>query len=624
MKLYSFFATGGLVVGFNLPFDISRLAIGWGETRDPKHRGRPFARGFSFRFAEWVDRRDGTRKEDRYKARIRIKHVDSKRSFIGLGGARTQGHAAAARPQFLDCRTLAFALTGKGYSLDGALEAFGCAERKMKIEQHGVVNSDAIDYNRQDVRSTLVLFEALRAEFSRHDLHLLPSRAYSPASIAKAYLGEMRLTPPLEKWRDVSPEVLGIAMTAYYGGRSECRIRRLAVPVVYCDFLSMYPTVNSLMGLWRLLTAASVEAVDVTLEATQLVQGVTLDQCFTPSIWSAFNFFAEVEPDGDILPVRARYEEGNPAYTIGLNPVTSAIPLWYAGPDLVASTLLTGRPPKIRRAFRVVGIGQQPGLRPITLRGAVRVDPAVDDFFRQVIEERYRIKHDRRLNADERERLTRFLKVLATSGSYGIFAQMDRRELPAKRSEDVHVYGLRGSFPARTGTPEDPGRYCFPPVAALISAAARLMLALLERSVTDLGGTYAFADTDSMAIVATETGGKYVGHGPGEDGGEPLPVPALSHDQVLDIVERFRALSPYSRDLVPESILKIEDENYAIDEAGQAASEIGGLFCLAISSKRYCLFNYGGDGTLVIRKPSEHGLGHYLDPDGGPRPEEDV
>jgi hypothetical protein len=33
--------------------------------------------------------------------------------------------------------------------------------------------------------------------------------------------------------------------------------------------------------------------------------------------------------------------------------------------------------------------------------------------------------------------------------------------------------------------PERSGEYCFPPLASLITAAARLMLALLERCVTD-------------------------------------------------------------------------------------------------------------------------------------------
>ena len=44
-------------------------------------------------------------------------------------------------------------------------------------------------------------------------------------------------------------------------------------------------------------------------------------------------------------------------------------------------------------------------------------------------------------------------------------------------------------------------------MAACITAAARLMLAILETLVTERGGTWAFWDTDSMAIVATEHGG---------------------------------------------------------------------------------------------------------------------
>ena len=34
-------------------------------------------------------------------------------------------------------------------------------------------------------------------------------------------------------------------MSTYYGGRSEVRMRRMAVRVLYCDFLSMYPTVST-------------------------------------------------------------------------------------------------------------------------------------------------------------------------------------------------------------------------------------------------------------------------------------------------------------------------------------------------------------------------------------------
>jgi hypothetical protein len=45
----------------------------------------------------------------------------------------------------------------------------------------------------------------------------------------------------------------GICMQSYYGGRAEIRIRHTPVPILYTDFLSQYPTVNTLLGLWRLL-----------------------------------------------------------------------------------------------------------------------------------------------------------------------------------------------------------------------------------------------------------------------------------------------------------------------------------------------------------------------------------
>ena len=49
---------------------------------------------------------------------------------------------------------------------------------------------------------------------------------------------------------------MGIIMSTYYGGRSEVRFRRVRIAqVLYCDFLSMYPTVCTLMGLWRFVIA---------------------------------------------------------------------------------------------------------------------------------------------------------------------------------------------------------------------------------------------------------------------------------------------------------------------------------------------------------------------------------
>src|SRR5436190_718447 len=52
-------------------------------------------------------------------------------------------------------------------------------------------------------------------------------------------------------------------MVAYDGGRAECRIRRCEVPVVLCDFTSMYPTVQTPDGLEPFLTCDPIDVIEV-------------------------------------------------------------------------------------------------------------------------------------------------------------------------------------------------------------------------------------------------------------------------------------------------------------------------------------------------------------------------
>lgn len=615
-----------LIVGFNLPFDLSRLAVRWGETRHRRKRrngGMPspdlFTRGFSLALWEYQDKQTGEWREHSYRPRVKVKHIDNKRAFIGLSGVRKQDRRDP-RPggRFLDLKTLAFALTNQGHSLASACVAFEVEEGKATSEQHGVITPAYIAYARQDVRAYLYLLERLRHEFDRHPVDLLPDRAQSPASIAKAYLRAIGITPPLARELGIPREVLGQTMSAYYGGRTECRIRRVPVPVVYVDFLSMYPTVNTLMGLWRFLTADRIETVDATAEVQALLDNVTLDGCFDPSLWPELPFYAQVVPDGDVLPVRAAYSASS--FTIGLNSLQSDRPLWYAGPDLIASTLLTGSPPNVLRAFRLIPHGTLQTLQPVQLGGEVLIDPRTDDFFRFVIEERKWLKRATANGEAVAPHLDLFLKVLANSGSYGIFAELNRQELPADERVAITVYGASDApFAATTNVPELPGQTCYPPLAALITSAARLMLALLEREVTDRGGDYAFCDTDSMAIVASEPGGLVPCLGGAHRLLDGMPaVKALSWHGVDTIVERFAALNPYDRSVVPGSILEVEEVNH---DAGSRARRQ--LWCYAISAKRYALFTRDADDVpeIVDDGYSEHGLGHLLNPDD---PESDV
>src|SRR5262249_39522290 len=162
------------------------------------------------------------------------------------------------------------------------------------------------------------------------------------------------------------------AMAAYYGGRAECRIRQVPVPVVYCDFLSMYPTVCSLLDLWQLLTCERIVVEDATEEVQQLLERITLDGCFDPQLWRRFVGLGRPLPTGDVLRGRANCG-GEAAGQIGVNPLTSSEPLWYTIPDAVEATLLTDQPPTVLRALRLVPHGVAPNLRPVRLRGEILV-----------------------------------------------------------------------------------------------------------------------------------------------------------------------------------------------------------------------------------------------------------
>lgn len=617
-----------VIVGFNLPFDLARIA-----SDATAARGR-FAGGFSLGIWTYVDG-EGNEQRNQYRPRIGIKHIDSKRALKGFTARKKPDEidlipegSPNGKPQkgykfrgnFLDLRTLAFSLTDRGYSLADACKQLGVEHGKQKAARHGKVTAEYVDYNRRDVLATAELAFKLLVEYYKHPITLPETKAYSPASIGKDYLHAMGISPILRRQPDFPKCYLGYAATAFFGGRTSAHIRKICVPIVYTDFLSMYPTVNSLMGLWPFVVAKKIEVVEhCQTDIEDFLSGLKIDELFNPDTWKNLTAFVKIIPDGDILPSRAKYSLGsndwqvgiNRLYTTGNDPIRDA--LWFSLPDVFASIILTGRMPKIVDAFRIEAHGALDGLQPTKLRGSITVDPAKQDFFRIVIEERKRLS---KLNVSdaERERLDKALKVLANATSYGIYAEMNRTD--ADEETTATCYGLDPNpFTCRVAHPDNPGEYCFTPLASLITGGARLMLALLEACVTDLGGTYAMEDTDSMAIVATESGGiisiarPHIGN---------QTIKALSWEQVRNIANRFAALNPYDREAIPGSILKIEDDNF--DAATGAQRQ---LYCLAISAKRYALFiKNERNRPALLRKGvnnkqdrwSKHGLGHLLNP----------
>jgi len=601
---------GALIVGFNLPFDLTRLAIGVGAPRgNPMFRG-----GFSVPLFEMVV--PGIRpREHQFRPRALLKAIDSKRSLMGVtlwkDAPKVGGKLDIQKlGRFLDLRALVFALTGASHSLNSAAKAFGLRLQKLPVLEHGVITADYVTYCRHDVELTARLLEVVRAEWDRYELPLTPDKVFSAAGLAKGALRAMGLRPPMEKFDTVPAAFHGQALSAYYGGRTEVRVRRTPVPVVYVDFTSMYPSTNVHLGLWDILTADRLDVVDVTSEMRRLGEELSPDWAFDPVNWRRLRCFARVRPSGDILPLRAHYAGGDAPPSIGVNPLHGdGEELWYAGPDLVASWVLTGQWPDIVEAIALVPQGEQAGLTPITLRGEVEIDPRVDDFFKRVIEARKAAAKNPRLVPEEQERLGRFLKILANAGSYGVLAEFNTKDPDQPQGDPVTVWGHGTAFEGTSQAPEEAGEYCFPPLAALITAGARLMLALLEREVAHQGGTIAFGDTDSAAIVATRAGGLIPCEGGAElleDGGSAIR--ALSWEGVQSIVDRFEALNPYDPDLIPGSVLKIEAVN--LDEEGQQRE----IWAFAISAKRYALYARGPGDTITILDAKAHGLGHLRNP----------
>jgi hypothetical protein len=231
------------------------------------------------------------------------------------------------------------------------------------------------------------------------------------------------------------------------------------------------------------------------------------------------------------------------------------------------------------------------GLRATNLRGMVEVDPKKLDLFKLMVEQKQVYK-------ESDKALSYFLKICANATSYGMFFELT----PQKQSKPVKVRVFSGDHMHEqfVDTIEKAGEWYFPPIAALITGGGRLLLAMLERCITDKSGHYLFCDTDSMCIVASKNGGSVACPN------EPR-ITALSWQDVREIAARFESLNCYDLAKVPGSILKIEKVNF---RDGKQLD----LYGVATSAKRYVLYRYDRKGNIVIVDAKAHGLGYLYPP----------
>ena len=577
------------IVGFNLPFDISRIGKSHGLARG-KMRG-----GFTFEISP-----------HKYHSKLRVKHLSRRAAFIKFTAPwqspdnrsdRKNKHKNGYRPgHFVDVKTLAGALLAQSFSLASLSKFLRVEHPKLEFDDFdSPVNDHMIEYAVRDTQTTWECYQALTERFAALGLDQTNAeKIYSEAGIGKAYIGAMGITSWQECQPDFDPQVTGNIMATYYGGRSEVRIRREIRQVILCDFLSMYPTVCTLMGLWQFVIADGMEWHDSTDATRQFLDEIDCNSLQRKPTWTRLNTLVRIEPDSDVLPVRAAYGRSS-ATNIGLNYLSSDKFLWFTLADCIASKLLTGKSLKIIEAVTFVPGNAQSGLEPIDISGNAdyRVDPIEHDFFKRMIELRQEIKNKRDMATSvDREALDteqNAIKIAANATSYGMYAEVNVEE--NSKSAVTNVFsGTSKSFEFDADKIEKPGSYFHPLLSSLICGAARLMLAITEQLVAEQGLDWSFCDTDSMAIAKPD---------------------AMEIDQfqarVASVIKYFETLNPYD---FAGSILQIEKANLSLDNPNIPEP----LYCLAISAKRYALFNLSAGKQPILRKASAHGLGHFIEP----------
>jgi hypothetical protein len=568
------------IVGFNLPFDISRLAIRHGSARGKAMRG-----GFTFRLSPlW------------WRPAIQVRHLNARASLIQFthppkrrdprGQRKRKIAHRNRRGSFIDLKTIAAALHSRSFSLASLADFLKTPTRKAESGGHGKqLTAKYVGYLLQDVQVTWECYQSLRDRYALHALEETPlGKVLSEASLGKAYLKQMGIRLFRDVQPDFPPRLTGVIMSTYFGGRAEVRWRREIRQVLYCDFLSMYPTVCTLMGLWRFVRAQGMEWSDATENIRSLVNSISLDDLQRREFWPLLTTLVRVSPNADIFPVRAKYD--GKSRTIGLNYLTSDSPVWHTLADVIAAKLLGGKSPEILEAISFSPKDLQLGLRTISIAGNSNycVDPATDDFFKRLIDLRTtikaKLKNASALNAEALNSEQQALKILANSTSYGIFVELNIADLDAP--EKLACYGPSGKdFLVESMKIEEPGKFFHPLLATLITGAARLMLAIAESLCIAGGLDWAFCDTDSLAIAKP-------------DG----MCEAEFFERAQSICEWFSHLNPYEK---KGSIFKIEDANFPIRSCADGP-KFERLYCLCISAKRYAGIAIGLTGPFENRE----------------------
>lgn len=608
-----------LCVGFNLPFDLSRLAGKAGSTNSENPReGNILLEFTESSFLPNISiGRMGLAEEIKFRSRNSGKkggEITPEEKFKGY---------------FLDVAHLFSVLFGSGtehFSLKQVCEMLDTTNKKRETEEHGIITEEYLEYLKYDVRSTADVYRALEAVFDEYELSEKPiTKIYSGASIGKAFFKKMGIEAFLDQNRNTNSVNLGRIMETFYAGRVECKLRLEEREGEVLDFTSMYPSVIVLLGLWEFMKATGYYEIDKTEEIKEFVNSITLEEIRKPKTWVNLVGIVKIKPNKDILPIRTTFGEDK-TKTVGIEIVTSEKEIWYTLADVVGSKLLTGKTPEIIQVFRYIPKKSKKKLENVNIFG-FPFDPNTENFFKFLVEGRQGIKNtmkgikreyenslknnleyqefknkevknekerkekENKIDSIEKayQKIPEYkkldgkqlgMKILANALGYGIFI-----ELITQKSENTLTVCRGGERFKSFGRSETEGSYYNPIIGTTITGAARLMLSIAEAKVKEMGFSHYYTDTDSIFVP-------------------PEIAKTVSNF--------FDPLNPYSKESGIK-LLKVEDKFINYDKAGNRKKP---QYFFGISSKRYVLYlkDKNGFPDKNNMECKLHGMGHISNP----------
>ena len=403
------------------------------------------------------------------------------------------------RGEFIDTMSLAYALDAdRGAGFGDHLHHFGVDLASLPVSLS--LDDEGATYAAGAVRSIHALVATLderSAEWFTTDSDRRQQRGrvnlastISPGALATGVLARFGVVAPLEKF-DLSDDEHSHWAETFHGGWvfSDTRVPYGPINAISFDVSSCYPFVAHRIGWWEIATAAEIKRARAAPAFRKLCQRVTTNPLvlLDPNVWRRYGLalVEGVQPDGEIFPVEVA-DPLRPDGRMEFVRLTSSEPMFFTALDVLAACVLSGRVPHFSEVTRFIPVGRQEGLRsqlPLLPNLILRAN---EDPVLPIVAQRQFFKEaDDWVKADQ-------LRVFINALVFGNLCRFDERL--------VKENGLWQPT-------EVPGPYNFFPLASCVSSGAHLLLAILERLVTEKGGLIMYRDTDSAIIPARDRGG---------------------------------------------------------------------------------------------------------------------